>query len=1178
MDAMDPTDELDGLLENEDTEVSDAEHAEELVKIEIQELELKLAKKRLDLRIRAKKAEKARKKRANARELRSALALNPVQKRQRAENSGSRRRSGGRTSPTPSAIKVEDDTDEEVVVVSSSKRIKFEKTNREKREENRGSRDPKSPSPLSVEDGLSTTPAADYGVPRYPIADTDILMGEYGPDEANDECRISAGRDTDLYYATPQRDQSPLVMPDGHLSRTPHDTGHGVQAQSSEPRTTIKQEPQEDTYIPYLEIDNRQPRISDHDSTRVSQSPPVQAAANLNRKTFQPKQDKKISQPQRTPVKSRNTSPVAIPANPATGAYNMSLKMVPIPTLQSAAQTSKPNVLSAHCSGDSTTTPQTPLLAKDSSSILPSLSETPQANILDEETHLIQSKRPRIQKPREKISSPKRRPLSPSPFSPPPRTGHLRTNSVVIKTDPISEEIEVPQRTIPASQPPPATAQLTKSVPRERSRKITKPTSSQALPELPVDSCTRPPTEISQTQKAKANASERTPTKPKQDIPEAPILKALGLRPIESDSPNSVAWPAQFDPWPANIEGRRQWFTRLWNADFTLWVGLDLKNKDKWEGLEKVVSEALGRRSWLEEGKQACEEHWDASKLQLKTNEVHVPIGKRTFELLWPNINVPWKQQGKQWIENAMHVLEPRISSLCKHQTNSHESRLMKMDAVDGGSTAAGPLAENGFVDICSRFPVSPIQSESPVSQHSEADPSHITPNPTQTSQEAPGLRATASSTKSISSSEDRNHPPPKEKEPDKFSVDTGPVVDLSLPAKPKFPASPVLAAPNPEPWVKPGEPPKSESLDRGLANSKESKKSKMSKMSSGASVQANIPPPPPKQPSSLDPIVQRPPKDLQNSPVYSQQPTNNPFSMSTRQPPSYQKAGRELFPSLREPDSEPENEPDLEPEYEPDPEYESELEPEPEPEPEDPYPELTKLPTHVTKAAHLIFTLPQVRRLLTKEDTPLTGLSAGGCNLEATLGQIRGTRPVRDCGVCVEKSPFMECIIIDGLFGGACCGCRYADRGARCPFFRPDTGAVDTAPLTSKPPPGKSAPPAARVTPLMNTGTQRSEGIGRNDGAEFKIRGRSANYYAGNRQGPPPGRGYRRDDREGDRDWRDFSGQPQYRADERDRRDSLEPRPRRDDDRNDDREGRSWRPRRPWSPNLFDRIGPRGG
>lgn len=538
----------------------------------------------------------------------------------------------------------------------------------------------------------------------------------------------------------------------------------------------------------------------------------------------------------------------------------------------------------------------------------------------------------------------------------------------------------------------------------------------------------------------------RTGSKRVQDFPEAPVLEALGLRQTILVSPTSVAWPAQFDPWPNTDEGRRQWFTRAVNRDFTPWVGLSEKKADDWRRLEMVVTEVLGKRNWSSEGHQACEERWGltreevlkASKLQSKTAEDQEPVGRRTFELLWPKVDVPWKQQAKPWVEKAMLVLGSRIFSLWKLQIDK------TMCAAEGDKTAAGLLSEHGSGNMKSGYPSDPSLDKTPASQENEVDRSLTTPKPTQVLPQSPVPGATTSPSKPPPISMPKNASPPKQKDVDPRS---------SLSTNLDKPALQVLASP--VTGLNSGEPSGKNHSDNRLPGSPISVGRSVQSATAGPRKKPAIPPPLSEIPNNLDPIMSKAPVGPRNLSSPGLQPSKAPSSLPTRPP----------TPIPHRPQNHPSP-----------------------PSPPSPgsYPEVHKLPTHVTKAARSIFALPPVRRLLTKTGTPLTGLSAGGCNLEATLGQVRGARPARDCGVCVHKSPFMECIILEGRFGGACCGCRYDDRGKKCPLYTGEVATVDAGG-----PAQVDTRPVAEGKPLTNHGTYRREGLNQDERLGFSIRGR---------------------------------------------------------------------------------------
>jgi hypothetical protein len=102
-------------------------------------------------------------------------------------------------------------------------------------------------------------------------------------------------------------------------------------------------------------------------------------------------------------------------------------------------------------------------------------------------------------------------------------------------------------------------------------------------------------------------------------------------------------------------------------------------------------------------------------------------------------------------------------------------------------------------------------------------------------------------------------------------------------------------------------------------------------------------------------------------------------------------------------------------------------------------YPELKTLPSKTQPIAKAIFPLPAVRTLELRSGKILKGLEKGKVNLEASLGQVRGTVPSAPCIRCARtvrvKGPFTTCIVVPGQFDGACCNCRYNDDGSGCDF-----------------------------------------------------------------------------------------------------------------------------------------------
>lgn len=64
--------------------------------------------------------------------------------------------------------------------------------------------------------------------------------------------------------------------------------------------------------------------------------------------------------------------------------------------------------------------------------------------------------------------------------------------------------------------------------------------------------------------------------------------------------------------------------------------------------------------------------------------------------------------------------------------------------------------------------------------------------------------------------------------------------------------------------------------------------------------------------------------------------------------------------------------------------------------------------------------------------------------NHEAALGQICGELALAACLRCANgKGPFVECVVVNGLFAKACCNCHYSSQGLSCSFR--DTESVRT-------------------------------------------------------------------------------------------------------------------------------------
>lgn len=141
-------------------------------------------------------------------------------------------------------------------------------------------------------------------------------------------------------------------------------------------------------------------------------------------------------------------------------------------------------------------------------------------------------------------------------------------------------------------------------------------------------------------------------------------------------------------------------------------------------------------------------------------------------------------------------------------------------------------------------------------------------------------------------------------------------------------------------------------------------------------------------------------------------------------------------------------------------------------------YPELRTLPAKVSPTAASIFQLPIQRELDLRPGKTLKGLATGRMNLEASLGQMRGSAPAS--GPCIRcarkfkpKGPFRSCIVVEGQFAGACCNCRYNNDGSGCDLHR--LHANPTAPMKPRNSSVKPRPP-----PPPNLGTIRSQMVRR--------------------------------------------------------------------------------------------------
>ncbi|CZR56716.1 uncharacterized protein PAC_06605 [Phialocephala subalpina] len=137
-------------------------------------------------------------------------------------------------------------------------------------------------------------------------------------------------------------------------------------------------------------------------------------------------------------------------------------------------------------------------------------------------------------------------------------------------------------------------------------------------------------------------------------------------------------------------------------------------------------------------------------------------------------------------------------------------------------------------------------------------------------------------------------------------------------------------------------------------------------------------------------------------------------------------------------------------------------------------YPELRTLPSKVSPTAASIFQLPIQRELDLRPGKILKGLAGGRMNLEASLGQVRGSAPAS--GPCIRcarswkpKGPFRSCIVVEGQFAGACCNCRYNNDGSGCDLHRLHTNpTAPKKPRNSSVKPRPSPPPRDTIRSQM--------------------------------------------------------------------------------------------------------------
>lgn len=58
--------------------------------------------------------------------------------------------------------------------------------------------------------------------------------------------------------------------------------------------------------------------------------------------------------------------------------------------------------------------------------------------------------------------------------------------------------------------------------------------------------------------------------------------------------------------------------------------------------------------------------------------------------------------------------------------------------------------------------------------------------------------------------------------------------------------------------------------------------------------------------------------------------------------------------------------------------------------------------------------------------------------NHQAALGQTRGAILTTACGQCLlQQGPFVDCVVVGGCFGGACCNCYFRSRANQCSLHR---------------------------------------------------------------------------------------------------------------------------------------------